>query len=97
MFNGSRNIIDLGSICQFYDTGTVIGSAENSFSDFMHTGLGQTAKAKDLTLVQVKAYIVDQAWNRYILYRKNHLIRNLLSVIGTIIVTGYLTANHETL
>ena len=63
----------------------------------MHTRLGQTAKAKDLTLVQVKAYIVDQARNRYILYRKNHLIRNLLSVIGTIIVTGYLTANHETL
>ena len=61
----------------------------------MHTRLGQTAKAKDLALVKVKAYIVDQARNRYILYRKNHFIRNLLAIIGTIIVTRYLTANHE--
>ena len=95
MLDRARDIVDLRSVCQLYRTGSVIGSAEDCFADLMHTGLRQTAEAQNLALVKVKAYIVDQARNRYILYRKNHFIRNLLAIIGTIIVTRYLTANHE--
>ena len=40
----------------------------------MHTGLGQTAKAKDLALVKIKADILDESRNRHVLNRKNDFI-----------------------
>ena len=74
MLDRARNIVDLRSVCQLYRTGSVIGSAEDCFADLMHTGLGQTAKAKDLALVKIKADILDESRNRHVLNRKNNFI-----------------------
>ena len=68
MLDRARDIVDLRSVCQLYRTGSVIGSAEDCFADLMHTGLGQTAEAKDLALVKVKRHILNQSRNRHIFH-----------------------------
>ena len=74
MLDRARDIVNLRSVCQLYRTGSVIGCAKDCFADLMHTGLRQTAKAKDLALVKFKTDILDESRNRHVLNRKNDFI-----------------------
>ena len=41
----SRDIVDLGTVCELYRTGAVIRCTKDCFTDLMHTRLRQTAEA----------------------------------------------------
>ena len=92
-----RNIVDLCSVRQRHRALSVVGCAENRFSDLVHSGFGQSAETKHLTFVKIKADIADDARHRHVFHGKHNLIRDFLSVIGTIVITGHLTSNHQTL
>ena len=45
--------------------------------------------------MQIKAYIFDQTRYCHILNRENNFVRNLLTIVATIVITGNLTAYHQ--
>lgn len=95
MLDCGRNIVDLGSICQLYGSFPVIGCTKDCFTDLMHTRLRKSSKSKNLAFVQIKADILDQSRYGNVLCRKNHFIRNLLSIVAAVIIARYFTSNHE--
>ncbi len=95
MADGCRNIVDFRSVCQRDASGSVKRSAENRFADLMHAGFGKTAETENFSPVKIKGHILDLTGNGNILHGKRNLSGNLLAVIGTIVITGYLTAYHQ--
>ena len=97
MLDGGGDVIDLRAVLQRHPAGAVIGSTEDGLAHLMHAGLGQSAEAEDLALVELEADIFNESRNGNVLALQHHLIGNGLPVVCTIIVTGDLTANHEPL
>ena len=95
MVDCSVDVIDLCAVRQCDGSGTVKGGAEAGFSDFMHTTLTQAADPEDLALVKLKGNIVDLIADRNVLDLQRNLIRDLLAVIGTIVMLAEFTADHQ--
>ena len=95
MFDGIRNGIDRCSVSQSDTSLTEIGCSKNGFTNFMHTAFGKSADTKNLALVQLQRKVINLSLYAYILYRDYYFIRDLLTVIGTVIAIADFTAYHQ--